>query len=152
MYNHLSDEQLVGRLQGATDVQGDVHVEHCGRCRAEELSLRTAIRKWAVQVFAAAERPAGFWYAQERSIHHRLANRQRARALTWAAAVVTVALAVSFSFQPNPPARAVAEIDADQLLLLEVQDSVRRRVPRALEPAALLAEDLSKASQSETPR
>ena len=152
MHTHLTDDQLAELIVEESDSPAAAHVEQCLQCQSEEKSLRATLLQWAAQTRAAAERPAGFWYSQKLAILHRLAGRLAARALSWAVAMVAVALTLSLSFEPSRPAPAVAEIDPDQMLLLEVQNSVRRPVPRALEPATLLAEDLSKASKSGTRR
>ena len=152
MQDHLSDEQLIARIQGEDNTEAAVHLEGCALCRAEEDSLRTAMAQWAAGACAVAERPARFWHAQERAIHNRLAGRQTAQRLTWAVALVTVALVATLALEPRRPAQVVSETDPDQALLVEVQQSVRRPVPRALEPASLLAEDLSRAVQPATQR
>ena len=150
MHTHLTDEQLTKRIVAECDSGADM--EECRHCQSETESLRRAILQWAAQTHLVAERPASFWYSQERAILHQISGRQTARALSWAVAMIAVALAVSLSLEPSRPASAVAEMDPDQMLLLEVQSSVRRPVPRALEPATLLAEDLSQATQPGTRR
>jgi len=152
MRDHLSDEQLIARIEGVGDTEIAVHLEGCARCRVEEESLRTAVGQWAVRSRAEAERPAGFWHAQERAIHDRLAGRESAQRLTWAAALVTVALVATLALEPRQPVPTVPASDPDQVLLLEVQESVRRPVPRALEPALLLAQEVNQSTGIKTNR
>ena len=152
MQDHLSDEQLIARIEGTTNHDAAAHAERCAECRAEEETLQAAVGEWSAQVRDAGGRPAGFWYAQASAIRRRQAIRETAQRLTWAAAVVTVALAVTLALEPNRPAPPRIQSDPDHDLLVAVQQSVRRPLPRALEPASLLAEDLSKTSQTSTRR
>jgi hypothetical protein len=45
-----------------------------------------------------------------------------------------------------------APVDPDHALLVEIQRSVRRDVPRALEPATLLAQELHRAANRKSDR
>jgi len=152
MQDHLSDEQLIARIEGGNDTRAALHLEGCAGCRTEEESLRAAVGQWAAQAHAGAERPAGFWHAQERAIHNRLAGRETAQRLTWAVALVTVALVATLALEPRQPMPAVPASDPDQTLLVEVQHLVRRPVPRALEPATLLAQEVNQSAGKKTNR
>ena len=147
MQEHLSDEQLIGRIEGTSTPEATSHAEGCAECRAEEEILRAGVSGWRTGVREGAERPAGFWFAQEQAIQGRLARRGTAQRLAWAVAMVTVALATALSFEPRQPARPPVPYDPDHELLVQVQESVRRPVPRALAPASLLAEDLREAAK-----
>lgn len=152
MRDHLSDEQLIARIEGGNDTRAALHLECCVVCRTEEESVRAAMGQLAAQAHAAAERPVGFWYAQERAIHNRLAGRETAQRLAWAVALVTVALVATLALEPRQPMPAVPASDPDQTLLVEVQQLVRRPVPRALEPATLLAQEVDQSAGNKTNR
>jgi hypothetical protein len=66
------------------------------------------------------------------------------RGLAWAGAVGVLVLA-ALLMEKSPPASQVAVADADHALLVEVERTVRRELPRALEPAALLTQEMSQA-------
>ena len=152
MQDHLSDEQLIAWIEGGNDTRAALHLEGCAVCRTEEESLRAAMGQLAAQAHAAAERPAVFWHAQERAIHNRLAGSETAQRLTWAVALVAVALVATLLLEPRQPMPAVPASDPDQALLVEVQESVRRPVPRALEPASLLAQEVNQSAGKKTNR
>ena len=150
MQGHLTDEQLTAALVAANDAATETHLAGCAECRAEQEALRGALDTASCWVRAAAERPEGFWQRQRASIAARLAEAARVAARPWGWATAFAALllaAMLLNQQAPPPQTGVAPADPDHALLLEVQRSVRREVPQALEPAALLAYDLASEAQ-----
>ncbi len=111
--------------------------------------LRLAFRDWAR---AAAERPESFWERQRLAVRDRIeraAKRRRVlRRSSWAAAAVLVLGLTIARRSPRPPAAS----DPDHELLVAVERSLEREVPAALEPAALLAGELSRAAQAKEVR
>ncbi len=148
MPEHLTDEQLVEHLSGGADAATREHLAACPACRAEHESLRMVLAQYAETTRAAAVQPEGFWQAQQAAITRRWTRPPAPRRLAWAAAAASVVLAatllIKIAQQPEP----VAEADPDQALLVEVERSVRRELPRALEPAALLAEEVSRSTET----
>jgi len=61
-----------------------------------------------------------------------------------------VVLAAVLLVQKTPPAQPVAQADPDpdHALLVDVERSVRRELPRALEPAALLAHEVGRDAEA----
>lgn len=160
MQGHLSDQQWSEALGGNVTAEVREHLARCAACRAEEENLRNAVRALAAEVRRAAARPEGFWQAQREAIAAQLQNegsRRTARAwefafapgkrLAWAGTLAGVALAAVFLTRQRPPEPRVVPVDPDHALLVEVNRSVRREVPRALEPAALLAQEMSRAAE-----
>jgi hypothetical protein len=100
---------------------------------------------------AATEHPDAFWERQHAQIKKRIeAVQQRSSARTataWAGAFAVVLLA-TFLLRSSPaPRPSKAQGDPDQELLVAVEQSVQSGVPQALEPAALLADEINSGSQ-----
>lgn len=112
---------------------------------------------------SATERPETFWRKQHTQIRSRIAGEHRTswRPLAvWAAAAALVLMAVglvnaaspgriaaepapqAFSAQPNVGRQI--QVDPDQDLLLAVESSLSSGVPDSLQPATLLAGEISK--------
>jgi hypothetical protein len=67
----------------------------------------------------------------------------------WAGAVTAALVVAALMSRPAPPRRtapALAE-DPDHELLVGVERSLRRNVPRALAPATLITQELSSAAE-----
>jgi hypothetical protein len=98
----------------------------------------------------AAERTPDFWRAQRLSIASQISSGGAAqpRWLAWTATVAaSLILSVLLGRPPAPPTPNSAEaVDPDHELLLGVERSLRRSVPLALEPAALLTQELNSAA------
>jgi hypothetical protein len=100
---------------------------------------------------AATEYPDAFWERQQAEIKKRIdALQQRSSmrtATAWASAFAVVLLA-TFLLRSSPsPRPSSAQSDPDQELLVAVEQSVQRGIPLALEPAALLADEINSGSR-----
>ena len=120
--------------------------------RGPKDDLQLAFRDWAR---AAAERPESFWERQRLAVRGRIESagkrRRVLRRSSWAAAAAVAALVLALTIarrSPRPPAAP----DPDHELLVAVERSLEREVPAALEPAALLAGELSRARQAKEVR
>ena len=151
MQKHLTDEQLAEQL---TELAGDAaareHFAACPACRDEHESLRRILIDYRDETRAAAQLPESFWQRQQAAIAARWDRRPMLRRLTWAAAVAIVVLAALLLIEKTPPAAPAPEADPDQVLLVEVEHSVRRELPRALEPAALLAQEVGRSAETQS--
>lgn len=109
----------------------------------------SALPEWAR---AAGERPDAFWELQQAEIRKRIAavpKRSPARTITgWAGAFAVLLLAVFLLSDGPAPPPSSAQSDLDQELLVAVEHSVQSGVPQALEPAAMLADEIDSGSQS----
>ncbi len=148
MQEHLTDEQLTEQLVGGAGTATREHLAACPACRDEEQRLEGLFTHYRQAVDAAARRPDAFWQWQRTAIAARQAWRPGSRLLAWAAATAVVVLAAILLTAHTPPTKPVAESDPDQALLADVQRSVRRELPRALEPAALLAQEISRGAEA----
>jgi hypothetical protein len=103
-----------------------------------------ALPEWAR---AAADRPNAFWECQQVEIRKRIARApQRSSTQTvtaWAGAFAMVLLAILLLRDSPAPGPPRAQSDPDQELLVAVEQSVQSGVPQALEPAAMLAEEIN---------
>jgi predicted anti-sigma-YlaC factor YlaD len=152
MKNHLSDVEFSDLLLEETAPRRE-HLEACAMCRVEHERLAselTALRNWTL---ASADLPEHFWAQQRRVILSRTQQRSALESLRWALAAGLALVAVAtllFSGTPSIPQQA--RVDPDHLLLLEVEQSLQRPVPRALAPADLLAQEVSRTrNQSSNP-
>ncbi len=150
MQEHLSDEQLLDQLAGAGDALAREHFAVCPACCRAQESLRRVLGRYREETRAAAERPESFWQRQRAAIAARRTDRPAPRRLTWITAVAIVVLAATLLVEKTPPPAPVAETDADHALLVDVERSVRRQLPRALEPAALLAREVSRSAETQS--
>jgi hypothetical protein len=125
---HLSDQELT-----------DLILED------DERYFRQVLAALPGSLRIAAERPESFWQRQQAAIRARIAAIERsARPILVArAAAVMLAVVALFLLQSPPaPAPVSRPAESDQQLLLSVERSVHSDVPQALEPAALLADDV----------
>ncbi len=151
MQEHISDEQLSGVLAnqlgtGTHDAMRE-HLVACRACREEEQRLREFFARYRQALLDAAERPEGFWNWQESAIAERLSGRRTARRLVWAGALAMVAFFGVLSIEKRAPSDLIIAEDPDHVLLMNVERSVRRDLPRALEPAALLTQEMDRAAE-----
>jgi hypothetical protein len=131
MLNRLNNEDL-------TDLLVDSDRQH----------LRPVLEGLPEWARASADRPPEFWERQRRVILARVSALEDQASLriptaVWAAAAAIFVIA-SFMLNSGPritPAPQAA-VDPDRELLLEVERAVQSGGPEALEPAALLAEQI----------
>lgn len=157
---HLNDDQFAEALAGCFSPDAAAHVAECERCHAELGRVQGALGGVQQWTRAAAERPAGFWYAQRQAISVQLgAQPQQSHLLAWAGALAVLVLAAVLMGQISvaPGAGAGGEgvnsageapVDPDDALMAEIQASVRRPVPRAFEPALLVTQELHRAAEA----
>jgi hypothetical protein len=105
---------------------------------------------------SATERPGWFWQKQLSAVRVRVAASQHLLFRTdvaWSAAAVALLL-LAFSLPKNgPSAKPVqGQTDSDQELLVAVEQAVETEGPESLEPAALLADEISNAQTTSNPR
>ena len=108
------------------------------------------IKAFAESLRATAARPEGFWKLQRVSLQERIRGEQRRASLrlAWAGSVALVGVAVVLLAQSPAPASALAASDPDHDLLVGVEQAVRRPVPKALEPARLLAQEIERSAEA----
>ena len=143
MKTHLTEEQLFESLLGATDAGGTEHIAACPECREQLERLGSATATLRDSARAQAEKPEGFW-ARQRSAAVTRKARLSVRPLAWATAVVVAVLAGMLVQEPRPAAPVTPPPDPDHALMVAVQRAVSRDVPQALEPVALLTQEISR--------
>jgi hypothetical protein len=155
MKMHVSGEQFAEALDGSAGADTRAHLAQCPACAAELRMLQAALKQMPQQAEQAAQRDETFWRAQRLAIYQRVTQAPGPRAtLHWALALAALLL---FAVLLNQPAtesalRAGAQLDPDHELLLQVEETVNRRVPAALAPADLLVAELNSAVKAETNR
>jgi len=110
-------------------------------------SLMEALSDLRSAASAASQRPDSFWTAQRDAVLERVGAR---RALRWksgwawvaAAVLVVVCSSIWLEMPRSMPAPDFAAGD-DQELLYDVEQLINTRVPLALEPAMLLADEIA---------
>ena len=150
MKTHLTEEQLFESLLGATDAGGAEHIAACPECREQLERLGSATATLRDSVRAQAEKPEGFW-ARQRSAAVAQSSQLSVRPLAWATAVAVAVLAGMLVQEPHPAAPAAPPPDPDHALMLAVQRAVNREVPQALEPVALLTQEMNRNAKPTSP-
>jgi hypothetical protein len=133
---HLSDDELAG-LTLASDEQ----------CLRETLGNLPACAQ------TASQRPDEFWQEQRAKVWSRVAQTERSVAqrfpvLTWAAVATMIAIAILMLHRGPTAETRQARVDPDHELLIEIERAVQSDGPEALEPAALLAQEMIRARPS----
>ena len=161
MNDHLNEEQFCAALLEEADSVATVHFESCKECRRELEGLRTALGETRAEALAEGERSPEFWREQRLAIAARLSagGAIETRPLAWAASFAVVALLAALIVQGLPPLQQAVErpspsvvADPDHQLLVDVARFTRRDVPRALEPASLIAQELHRAADRSSDR
>lgn len=159
MNEHLNEERLNALLLNEADEASSAHLAACESCRNELQQMSASLAGLRAESTSAAERPQDFWRAQRRAIAARLAAVQElpTRPLAWATSLAGILLFAALLSRGLPvldssPQQALqteaaqAAADPDHDLLVDIGRSVRRDVPRALEPASLIAQELHRAA------
>jgi hypothetical protein len=149
---HLNEEELVEAL-GNPGKGLVAHLDSCDSCRKEVGRLRRALNAGLLE----ATPPEDFWQRQRDAIRERIAvaeegRVQRVPRLAWAALAATVALGTLWMSDSGRPVRtqqSQIQVD-DQELMIAVEHAVQSDVPEALEPASLLAQEISQADGNRT--
>jgi anti-sigma factor RsiW len=145
MTTHLNDEQMVAALSGDTRPASADHLAECVACAAEVAQMQAELRALPAVVHQAAARDEGFWRTQRLAISSRMTQAPAALAsLRWGVGFAALVLA-ALLLNRAPAAVEFAQVDPDHALLVEVEQSVRRSVPQALEPAQYLVYEMSRA-------
>lgn len=140
---HLDEEQFAAVIAGEADADAQQHAIHCYQCSVEVARMRRFVGEYCQAMMAAADRPRKISQAK-----HAASGWRMALAAAVMASLVVVAAAMLHGSKPKPTAqRPVAlqpqqeqaqKIDADDQLLLEVDQDISRSGPMALEPASLI--------------
>jgi hypothetical protein len=147
---HLTNEEMTEFLQG--DSAHSDHVRQCPQCQAECQRLQLTLGSISAAVRSVTDREDRFWLRQQAAIRSRIAVEQASRrpwaGFTWATAAAVLLLVGMVVHNHSRTPNYVAKSDPDQELLVAVEQAVDRGGPEALEPAALLADDISNAARS----
>jgi hypothetical protein len=133
--------------------QAQSHASECEECRSEVEDFRRELDGFRDQVRSAAERAPSFWAAQRTAIGARLRTATKWSGVRLALASTVALLAVATSLMlPGPKAHnMVANVDRprvvqdDEALMRQVDEALLSNVPDSLEPANLIADDMSTA-------
>jgi len=148
MKQHLSDQELSELL--LTPQASNIHLATCASCRAEHDRLRRVLAELPSLVRVVAHNTDTFWEKQRTAIWANIGTQQPRKqfpVLAWAlAAAVLVVAGLLLSIAPAPvPTRA--EADPDHELMIQLERTLQSEVPQALEPAALLAREITQNTQ-----
>jgi hypothetical protein len=144
--DHISDDELAAALSNGHE--SHAHVRECQQCREEESSLRQAISSMQRHVSTLAERPEAFWKWQIEAALRRGQSRQQPWVPAFAGVLTLLLLSVLLLGKPvdsRAPVNAVRSAPAalsDDAVLAEIEQTLYRAAPEALQPAALIADEL----------
>ena len=119
---------------------------------SDEPAFREGVGALPEWLGAATERSDAFWRRQQVEIGQRIRAKEGLQpnlvpAFAGALAVILLALVLLHS-TPRAPIQAETKPDQDQELLIRVERAVGSDTPAALEPAALLAEEINNSMQA----
>jgi len=157
MTPHLNHDEVAEALSSPASGVG-THLEVCDTCLDETSRIRQAVR-----VLRAEEaKPEDFWLRQQEAIEARILHCKRRKGVSrpraWMVgaaasfAVILVALMLRTAIAPKLPmvktqagqTQAVeAQEEQDHALLLAVEESLAQNGPDALQPATILAQEIS---------
>jgi anti-sigma factor RsiW len=137
MTTHLSDEQLTEVLLGSANEETAGHVRDCAACRAEAGDIREMIAEYTQLARAQADARV----LPPINVSRKQVQNFSPQRLSWVASFALLAVAVFMLMMTPSPRRPVSAPvqDADDALLVDIQEDLAREVPEALEPAAALA-------------
>ena len=145
--NHLRDEDIAALL-----IEGKhpaVDALSCEECSSDVDKTRSQLEGARDDMALAAERDEIFWARQRTAIRQRIKPAQAGLGLQWAAslaALVAVAALLVGSGAKSPQETTPSnQSDPDYMLLAQIQQTLARPVPSAVEPMRLLASDMDKA-------
>ena len=115
--------------------------------QSDERSLRETFAGLPTWGRAAGERNEEFWQNQRNEVWSRISSAEHRSArrlpiLAWALAAATIAASGWLLSRPSTVQPQQVRVDPDHELLMEVERVVQIDGPAALEPAALLAEEM----------
>jgi flagellar biosynthesis regulator FlaF len=130
---HLSDDELA-ILMLASDQQ----------------ALRETLEGLPASARTASQRPDEFWEEQRAKVWSRVTQAERTIAqrfpvLTWVAVASIITVGIFMLHREPAPQIRQTQFDPDHELLIEVERAMRSDGPEALEPAALLAQEMIQA-------
>jgi hypothetical protein len=151
MTQHLSHEDLLEVLLDRSS-GFNTHLATCSSCRAERERMSRVLGELPALTHIVAQNTDAFWEQQRASIWARIDSVEPGKfpVLAWAsAAAVLVAATLVLNSAPTVPPRA--EADSDHELMIQLERTLQSEVPAALEPAALLAREITQNSQLNSP-
>ncbi|MBV9608817.1 MAG: hypothetical protein JO187_04600, partial [Acidobacteria bacterium] len=142
--NHLHEDDIAGLLIGSEPASNA-----CEQCIADLEHTRAQIDEARNGMMAAAERDEAFWTRQRALIRQRAEHGSGGAFLQWAASLAAViAIAAMLIGSAGKPSQEVAQRnqpDPDYVLLAEIQETLARPLPAAVEPVRILASDMDQA-------
>ncbi len=136
------------------DGESAEHRANCASCREEQELLDSALNDFRESARRAAARPDYGWDRQRLAILDSLRSARRSRGhgnlWLWASATVLVISVLTLFVPRGEPMVPDIAAGQDQELLTAVERSLNREVPRALEPALILTEELNDAATRAT--
>ena len=151
MTQHLSDKDLLEVLLDRPS-EFNAHLATCSSCRAEREQVRRVLGELPALSHKVAQSTDAFWEQQRTTIWAKIdsVDARKFPVLAWASATaVLVTATLLFSVAPTAPPRAQA--DSDHELMIQLERTLQSEVPVALEPAALLAREITQNSQLNSP-
>lgn len=150
MSGHLSNDEFTDHLLGTAQGPTTEHIRSCAECGAEaERVARSlnAFKTWVCREASAQEPTLNvFGFAARKE------KRSFVMWFSWSAVLALIVIAGALMMTPTQStkpevAQSSSQPDADDALLMEVQQDLDRSVPQALAPAAMLAAERNRVIQ-----
>lgn len=153
MQSHLTEEQIAQLLAGEANVEAQPHAAACAECQSSIAETQHAFHGLPQFAAESAQRNDSFWREQRLAISARIARDPGPYArFAWGlafASLVLLAALLNPAGTSQATLHASAAADPDHELLMDVEASVRRRIPEALAPAELLVAELDSAVKAQ---
>jgi len=148
MKQHLSDEELSELLLAPP--ASNAHLATCASCRTEQDRMRRILGELPSLARVVAHNTDTFWEKQRTAILADIVapqSRKQFPILVWTLGVAVLVVAGLLLSTAPAPAPTRAETDPDHELMIQLERTLQSAVPQALEPAALLAREITQNAQ-----
>jgi hypothetical protein len=148
--NPNSHEPLIDSALIGLDLTAEHHLAHCPCCQGEREKTERALRQFAELKREQASRSEAFWEEQTariRAARARLARRSSPAAILVPALALLLVIGFELAPRRQPQARQTeTQTISDHDLLVAVEQAVDNGTPYALEPVALMADEVEPGS------
>ena len=162
MKGHLSNDEFTEHLLGAGQSATEEHLASCAECRAEAERVASALGAYKMWAHEESEKQQSvnvwaFSFAQPKHARRGVLAWAGTVGMTVIAAMLLLVLGNPDGSPPKPVGPNVGhqvqlQEESDDQLLVEVQATLDRTVPRALAPAAILASERNRVIQETATR
>jgi len=156
--NHLTAEQFMDAMVEMLAPAAQQHLETCAQCQSGLEQERARFAAFKEHIFTQAERPENFWQRQSLMIRDRTMEAAGTnQILRWGWAAVAALVLLGALLVQNAPvkqaspdtATKIVTSDQDESMLIDMEATLQRDTPQALEPAEMITNQIPAQSSNE---